>query len=176
MITVLLALLLIVCLGILAIALDGGMMMEDQRVVQAAADAAALAAATDLFVNYNTNQGLDPDGTARKSALTTAAANGFDTSNSTITVNIPPSSGPFAQNPYGYAEVIITYNQQPYFSKIWGVANLAVTARSVARGQWLPTNNFGTLALSSSDFQALNLPSKRLVGGEQRGIGGGQLR
>jgi Flp pilus assembly protein TadG len=158
MVTVLLALFLIVCLGIVAIALDGGMMMEDQRTVQAATDAAALAAATDLFVNYNVNQGTDPSGTAQKSALTTAAANGFTSSNSTITVNIPPKSGPFAGYTTGYAEVIITYNQQPYFSQIWGVSNLAVTARSVARGQWIP-NNIGAHTLGSSDYQALNLTS-----------------
>ncbi len=159
MITVLLALFLIICLGIVAIALDGGIMLDDQRMVQAATDAAALAAATDLFVNYNINHGLDPNGTAKKSALTTAAANGFTSSNSTITVNIPPASGPFAGNPNGYAEVIITYNQQPYFSQIWGVANLAVTSRSVARGQWLPANNIGALALDGSVSQALNLSS-----------------
>jgi Flp pilus assembly protein TadG len=158
MVTVLLAIFLIICLGIIAIALDGGMMMEDQRMVQAATDAAALAAATDLFVNFNINQGLDPNGTAQKSALTTAAANGFTTSNSTIAVNIPPLSGPFAGNTSGYAEVVITYNQQPYFSQIWGVTNLAVTSRSVARGQWI-SNKIGAKVLGSTDYQALNLTS-----------------
>src|SRR5207244_2014700 len=89
----------IVCLvaviGMVVIAVDGGVLFDERRQVQLAADAAALAGAVDLFTNSKTNDGKDPKGTAQTSALTTAAANGFTTNNSTITVNIPPQSGPF---------------------------------------------------------------------------------
>src|SRR5690242_28492 len=92
---------LIVCLGvivsILALGMDGGRMLEERRHVQDAAEAAALAAAGDLYLNHRQNQGTDPQGTARSAALTNAAANGFtnDGSASTVTVNIPPKSGTF---------------------------------------------------------------------------------
>ncbi len=130
----LVALCLTVLVGIVALVIDGGMLFEDRRHAQLAADAAAFAGAIDLSTNYSTNQGLDPKGTAKQSALTTAAANGFTTSNSTITVNIPPKSGPF-NGVAGHVEVIIQYTQQRYFSAVWGSGNLSVYARGVARGQ-----------------------------------------
>src|SRR5215831_17708785 len=137
-VAVLVAICLTVILGIVAIAVDGGLLMEDRRQVQAAADAAALAAAIDLYNNYSTNYGLDPSGTAAKSAQTTAAANGFANNvNATVVVNIPPKSGPFAGNTNGYAEVIIQTSQQRAFSRIFGNDNLTVTGRAVARGQWV---------------------------------------
>jgi hypothetical protein len=95
--------------------------------VQSAADAAALAAAEDLFLNWNTNAGLDPSGTAQAAAQASAAANGFPNP----TVNIPPLSGPFTGLP-GYAEVIITYSQQRYFSRVFGSAPITIQARAVA--------------------------------------------
>src|SRR5690348_8218988 len=85
-------------LGVVAITLDGGVLLDDQQLLQASAVDAALASATDLYKNYPTNQGADPSGSAAKSAQTTAAANGFsDGSNgATVTVHIPPQSGAFS--------------------------------------------------------------------------------
>src|SRR5436309_1127400 len=68
---------LIPILGVMAIAVDGGMLLSDRRAAQRAADSAALAAAVDLFTKQNTTAGTDPNGTAKQSALTTAVANGF---------------------------------------------------------------------------------------------------
>src|SRR5262245_38241262 len=80
---------LIAVVGFGALALDGGIQYRARRRVQAAADAAALAAAVDLYANYATNTGTDPKGTARKSAVTTATSLGYPNSgNSTVTVNI----------------------------------------------------------------------------------------
>jgi uncharacterized membrane protein len=112
---------LIPMLAVVAIVADGGMLLSDRRQAQRAADSAALAAAVDLFTNWNKNDGTDPSGTAQKSALTTAAANGFsnDGVHSTVTVHIPPQSGTFVAQP-GYAEVLITYYQARIFSNIWG--------------------------------------------------------
>src|SRR5262249_19763683 len=98
---------------------------------QSAADAAALAAANNLFYNYRTNKGLDPGGTAAAIAATVAAADGFPNP----TVYIPPISGQFVGRP-GYAEVIINYNQQRFFSGIWGSSKLSISARAVASGRW----------------------------------------
>jgi Flp pilus assembly protein TadG len=144
---VLLALCLIPLLGIVGLSLEGGLMMENRRRGQATADAAALAAADDLYKNYQANQGLDTNGTARQSALDTAAANGYtnDGTNSVVTVNIPPLSGSFAGKP-GYVEVLVQYDQQRAFSNLFGSGAMPVTARSVARGMWVAFNT-GLLVL-----------------------------
>ena len=125
----------VVIFGVVAIALDGGLLLDDHRQVQTAADAAALAAANDLFSNYGPNKGLDPSGTAKASALSNAAANGYsnDGVTSAVTVNIPPTSGNFVGKA-GYAEVIVQFNQKRYFSSIFGSGDLPVKARAVARG------------------------------------------
>src|ERR671935_1138641 len=82
-----------VILGVVALGTDGGRMLQERRAVQAAADAAALAAGADLYQNHWTYFGKDPGGTARSAALSLAAANGYtnDGVNSIVTVNIPPT-------------------------------------------------------------------------------------
>jgi Flp pilus assembly protein TadG len=60
----LVALCLIPVLSLVAIALDGGALLDQRRSCQAAADAAALAAAEDLYWNWRGNSGFDKDGTA----------------------------------------------------------------------------------------------------------------
>lgn len=135
-------------LGIVALVVDGGTLMEDRRHVQAAADASALAAAADLFANYPANQGADPSGTAQASALSTAAANGFsnDGEQSIVTVNIAPANyqdGPNAGKPLppGYAEVIVQSNASRLFSGVFRSGAIPVRARAVARGQWESISN-----------------------------------
>jgi Flp pilus assembly protein TadG len=134
--------------GIVAIAIDGGMLYDQLRKGRATADAAAMAAASDLFQRYPTNQGTDPGGTAYAAAMAIAAANGYtdDGINSTVTVNIPPVTGIYAGRA-GYAEVIVTYQVQRGFSRIWSGATIPVTARSVARGAWV-SPNAGVLVLN----------------------------
>jgi hypothetical protein len=136
------AICLTVLLGFVALALDGGMLLDERRDVQSAADTAALAAAEDLYVNWQTNKGLDPQGTAAKKAAALATANGF----SSIQVNIPPAFGYFVGQP-GYAEVIVTANQARAFSVLWGTDGLPVTGRAVAQGRWVP-DKMGILVLN----------------------------
>jgi hypothetical protein len=128
-------------MGVVAIALDGGLLVDNRRQVQAAADAAALAAAGDLYANWSSNQGLDTSGTGSASALSNAAANGYanDGTSSVVTVTFSPGkyqAGPNAGKaiPAGYAEVIIKYNQPRGFSRLFGSGDLPVVARAVARG------------------------------------------
>jgi hypothetical protein len=125
-------------MGLLALLVDGGLLYSERRHAQATADAAALAAASDLYANWYTNGGTDPKGSAAASALSVASANGYtnDGTNSTVTVNIPPSSAADAahQNP-GYAEVIVTWNQKRGFSAIFGSGTIPVSARAVAQGR-----------------------------------------
>jgi hypothetical protein len=134
-VVVLTAVCLTVIMSVVALTLDGGTLLNDRRQAQAVADAAALAAASDLYYNFYTNNGTDPNHTARDSALATAAANGFanDGTVTSVQVNIPPLYGPFA-GMAEYAEVIVQYNRGRMFSSIFGSSNIAVTARAVAIG------------------------------------------
>jgi hypothetical protein len=151
----LVAICLIAIVSVVAIALDGGLLLDNHRRVQTAADAAALAAADDLFNNFNINNGLDPSSAAKNSALSNAAANGFDNDGSTsvVTVNIPPLSGNFVGKA-GYAEVIIQYKQARDFSGIFGSGKMPVTSRAVACG--IP-GNIGILILDQHLQGALEI-------------------
>ena len=143
-----------VLLGVLALGMDGGRLMEERRRDQSAADAAALAAADDLYLNYQQNQGADPNGTAKTAALASAQANGYanDGVSSTVTVNIPPQSGAFAGQA-NYVEVVIQSNLQGSFSAFFTQGPLPVRARSVARGRVL---NVGLLLLQPSGGDSLS--------------------
>src|SRR4029450_1199170 len=120
---VLVAVCLTVILAFVAIAIDGGALLEQRRQARATADAAALAAAEDLFWNYPQNKGLDTGGTAVGRALAIASANGYtnNATNSVVTVRVSPQNydaGPHAGTalPKGYAEVTVQYNQPRFFS------------------------------------------------------------
>ena len=147
--TVLVALSLVAVIGVVALAVDAGMLFDTRRSVQAAADAAAMAAAVDIFDNFGTNLGLDPNGTGNASALATAKANGFsnDGVSSIVTVNIPPSSG-IASGTTAYAEVIVQANQKRGFSYIFGSVAVPVQARAVACGN---PGSVGIYILEPSD-------------------------
>lgn len=151
--------------GITAMVLDGGMLQDNKRRVQAAADASALAAASALYKTYTTlTTGTpDPGNVGKTAALASASSNGFtnDTTNSTVTVHIPPTSGPFTSK-VGYAEVIITYQQPRYFSTIWGSTKMPVKARAVARGYWGGSGN-GVIVLDPSVKDALDASGQGTV-------------
>jgi hypothetical protein len=166
-ISCLVAVSLVAIFGVVAIALDGGLLFDNHRRVQSAADAAALAAADDLFANFTANGGTDPLGTAAASARATAAANGYnnDGVTSVVTVNIPPTSGFMAGKP-GYAEVILQFNQKRGFSSIFGSSDLPVKARSVAAG--IP-GNIGILILDPHLQGALEIRGNVTI------LNGGQL-
>ena len=150
------ALSLVAIVGVIAVVIDGGLLRDNRRRVQASADAAALAAAYDLYNNFQRFAGVDTGGTASRSAFATANANGYtnDTTNSVVTVNIPPASGNFVGKP-GYAEVIIEYKQKRGFTGMWGSGRLPVKARAVARGNWLSFPN-GIIVLDPTDPNSLN--------------------
>ena len=160
-VAILVAVLLPVLLGFLALTLEGGLSRDTRRRVQGAADAAALAAATELFSHYpaiedsNFSNG-DPGGAGAAAAMASAAVNGFADGDgrSTVVVNLPPASGPF-KDEAGYAEVVVTFNQPRYLSRLWGEASIPVVARAVSRGRWAGTN-IGIMVLDPITKSALN--------------------
>ncbi len=155
-IAVLVAVCLVVILAMAAISFDGGSLLAERQKAQAVADAAAYAAAADLYYNYWSNMGLDPRGTAKASALATAAANGYgnDGVTTTITVNIPPQSGDSIGAP-GNAEVLVQFNAQRGFSNIFARGTIPVRARAVGRGKPVAADA-GILILDPTLKGALN--------------------
>jgi hypothetical protein len=153
-----LAILLIPIIGVLALALDGGLLMQERQHAQAVADAAAQAAAITLYQNSGqiSTSTPDPGGQAKKVTLAIASANGYtnDGTISTVTVNIPPASGLFNKQ-LDYAEVLVQHNQARAFSAIWGNGSMSVQARSVARGLG-GTANPAILLLDPTMAKALN--------------------
>jgi hypothetical protein len=146
-VVVLVAVSLAAVLAFVAIAVDGGGLLDRRRKAQSTADAAALAAAEVLFRTYPTTHGLDSEGMAEQSALSVAAANGFtnDGTNSVVDVRTNPelyAGGPNEGNmiPLGCAEVTVQYNEQRYFSGVIGSGTIPVVARAVARGTWEPAD------------------------------------
>jgi hypothetical protein len=154
-VAVIVALLLTILLTVVAFSLDGGLMLEDRRRVQAAADAAALAAANDLYINFPTYNGVDTPGSAAKAAQALALVNGYKDGDGddTVTVNIPPLGGKFIGQA-GYVEVIITYNQPRFFSGVIDSGPIPVKARAVARGLWAPVND-GIIVLHPTQSASL---------------------
>lgn len=121
-------------MAMLAVVADGGLLLAERRHAQATADAAALAAASDLYAKWNTNHGLDPSGTAKNSAWGVASANGYTNDGKTSHVTVgPPLSGNFVGKA-GYAEVIVTWYQKRSFSGVLGTGTIPVSARAVAQG------------------------------------------
>jgi Flp pilus assembly protein TadG len=166
-IVVLVAACLCILLVCAAISLDGGGLLEQRRKAQATADAAALAAAEDLFRNFATNKGVDVGGTAATRAVSIASANGFDNNgtSSVVTVRTYPQlylGGPNKNTvvPKGYVEVTVQRNQSRYFSSVIGAGTIPVSARAAAKGAWAPAF-IGIHVLDLHDPSAL------------RGTGGG---
>jgi hypothetical protein len=144
---------LVAMLGVIALSLDGGLQLDKRRQAQAASDAAALAAASELFRTIFTNDGLDNGpilnktgpaaGSIRQFAKDVAKANGFEdgVNGVTVEVYIPPISGPFT-GLKGHVEVKIACVQARYFSKVFGpTEDIPIGARAVARGTRTTVNN-----------------------------------
>jgi Putative Flp pilus-assembly TadE/G-like len=155
LVAVVVAIALTFLIGMAALTLEGGALEMELRKVRAAADAAAMAGACDLFKHYPRNQGKDY-GTATAAALDMANTNGFpnDTTHSTVVAYSPPKTGIYAGQ-YGYIEVVITKNMDRQFSRIWGTAPIPVSARAVARGAWVWANA-GVIILDYDDKASLN--------------------
>src|SRR5947209_16998024 len=108
-VTVWLAISLTAIIGILALGMDAGRMMEERRHARAAADAAALAGAKQAYDLLTQNASQPPSATViQQAAVQNAAANGYanDGVNSIVTAQVGPSSGPFQGNT-NYIEVIV---------------------------------------------------------------------
>jgi hypothetical protein len=112
----LVAMLLPVVVGVMALALDGGLLYVQRQQAQSAADAAALAGAYQLYNGSNFS-------VAQAAAIAVGTQNGF---------TIPASSVNSPQS--GYIAVSITASQPRFFSALWGAGSNSVAAGATARG------------------------------------------
>lgn len=105
------------------LAIDMGYMRYEKRAMQAAADSAALAAATDANLGAAGAQ-------AATDALAVTQANGFqDGSNGVVvTVNNPDAS----VNPPNAVQVVIQRTIPSFFMQAWGVGTTTLTVAGVA--------------------------------------------
>jgi hypothetical protein len=138
---------LLVIFGIAALVFDGGLMLLEKRTQQNAGDAAALAGARFLPAG---------PGEAEAAARAVATANGFTdgVDSQTVTVNIPPTSGPNAGNG-GYIEVLIDNERASFFSGIWGIFSHEIGSRAVAANTTQSLGPFAMLTLDPHGCQAL---------------------
>lgn len=147
---------LVALLGVLAVSLEGGLLMTERRNAQATADAAAMGAAADFYWHHYVNSGRDPNNTGRDAALYTANLNGFnnDGVNNKVTVHIPPRTGRYAGKD-SYVEVEVEYYHTRGFSSLFGADKVPVRGRAVAVGK--PAGGeVGILVLDPDDKSAFN--------------------
>jgi Flp pilus assembly protein TadG len=173
---------LVVLIGFVGLGIDMGTLRYQKRLQQTAADAAALAAATNLppFSGYLAG------------AQNAAIANGF-TDNSggggacatpstnlalgtvVVTVCNPPITGPHIGNA-NYVEAYVSAGQPTYFMKIFGTNTETITARAVATNFSGATNgstNYNcviTLGPPSSSIEGVNIIGSAILNAPTCGI------
>ena len=111
-----------ILLGFVGLAVDVGLMFNARRLMQAAADSAAIAGAEE--VNYG-----DVTAAARADAALNGVTNGANSA--VVAVNNPPLSGPHSGNT-GYVEVIVSESQATVFMSVLGQGSMTVSGRAVA--------------------------------------------
>ena len=120
-----------VILGVVGLAIDVGYFRYTKRVMQTAADTAAIAGA--LAINDATND-------YKTLARSFAAADGFTngTNGITVAVSSPPQNaapaGPCSTQPTSCVEVTITQSKSPVFAAVLGVGPMSIGASAVAWG------------------------------------------
>jgi hypothetical protein len=109
----------------MGLALDFGYFYRDKRIMQTAADAGALAGASEVYRNKST--------LIASSARAGTVSNGFTdgTDNVLVTVNNPPASGYYTGNSQ-FVEVILSQDVPANFIRIFGVNSVNIGARAVA--------------------------------------------
>src|SRR5262245_9758760 len=124
-ILVLFALLLPVLLGMVGLVIDSGLAMAAHRRVRNAADAAALAAALDLFRGETT-------GTAKATAAAMVTTNnGLGSASVTVNIGKEITTGPYAGKPT-FVEVLVSLDVSTTFMQVLGVTKSTVGGRAVA--------------------------------------------
>ena len=126
-VAILVALLLPVLIGFLALAIDVGYMFLMKNKLQVAADSAALVAAGSI----QHGQGID---VAHAWALTATTANGFTNGidSTTVTISIPPGGTDSYAEDANYVKVTVQHETSTFLAGIFGVASTLTSASAVS--------------------------------------------
>ncbi|MGH9734936.1 MAG: pilus assembly protein TadG-related protein [Candidatus Acidiferrales bacterium] len=148
---------LVVLVGMLGLGIDMGVLRYEKRLQQTAADAAALAGASNLPVNGAGSLGVI-DGAKNASAdngfSDTDTGSGCGTSAAVgtvcVLVNDPPQESATHNGDANYVEVLVEAVHPTYFARIFGKTKATVTARAVATNVGGGPHKPCLLALSAS--------------------------
>jgi hypothetical protein len=125
---------LVVLMGFAGLAIDVGVLRHEKRLQQTAADAAAIAGASNLAFGGVTSGaqdaasrvGFTDNGGGVASNCTGAAVGTI-----CVQVNNPPAAGPHAGD-NNYVEALVAVVQPTYFMKVLSINSETITARAVA--------------------------------------------
>ena len=158
------ALMMIPLIGLLALSIDGGLLMAERRKVQATADASAQAAAIMVSKNLCASQTVDYT-EAQNVATAIALKNGY--SNDGVKSVVSYSA---VQGTGGSVTVTVTSYQPRLFSAVFGSGTIPVVAS--AKAQWPAQSSSGSaIPASSASIIVLN----KTVAGSLTLIGSAQL-
>ena len=139
---ILIAIVFMAILFVVGLAVDTGQLFAAKRTMQEAADAGSFAGAVVIYQNGTAAQAI-------AAAIADVTRNGFTdgVSKTTVTVNLPPASGPYAgESPARHLEVIIVHQVQTTLVPAEASFN-PVRARGVSGAE--PFNNqYAIMALS----------------------------
>jgi Flp pilus assembly protein TadG len=159
---------LLVLMGFAGLAIDIGVMRYEKRLQQTAADAAAIAGASDIILGLGSTAitdgaqdaasrvGFTDNGGGQVSNCAAGAAVGTVC----VQVNNPPATGPHLGN-IDYVEVLVAVVQPTYFMKIMSINSQTITARAVAA-------NLGP-AIGDGCMYVMGLPAEGLQGLDMSG-------
>lgn len=137
----------LVLVGFLALAVDAGYLMSERRQVQAAADAAALAAAKAALDNKSASEVL--------STGQSYGAFNAGVATSGVTVSRPPTSGPYAGN-NNYIQVTVAKNVTRFFLGAVYTGPWSVSATATAGVETVP-GNYALIALERTATHGIYL-------------------
>jgi hypothetical protein len=158
----LVAISIVAILGVTGLVIDGGFVMNERRHAQSVTDTAAMAAAVDILNNKGVSQAVgsayeyaDQSGYHTNSSNWSIAGSGTPPSiastltqgDITLTVNIPPLSGPHSGN-REFVEVIAIRKLDPFFIQMVGSGQSNPGARAVAGIVRQPAVIYGLVALN----------------------------
>jgi hypothetical protein len=179
---------LVALMGFAGLAIDMGVMRYDKRLQQTAADAAAIAGASNLAYF---DQGVVVGAQDAASRVGYTDNGGGQVSNCTggavgticVQVNNPPGTGPHGCNggtcDPNYVEVLVADVHTTYFMKILGINTETITARAVASNLGgngcLYTLGPPPSSIEGDDDAAINAPACTIVANGNFNVNGSDL-
>lgn len=128
-----------VLLGFIAFATDVGLLLRERRMVQTAADSAAIAGAAEALyegtpTSVTSGMWTAASGDSAFNGFTAGASNGTKNSSTgtTLTLNVYPNITIPAFNSAGYVQAVVTQTTPTFFMNLFGFHSMDVTVTAIA--------------------------------------------